>query len=317
MKKKILIFGITGQDASYLAQLFLKKKNYIVYGVARKKNFINLRKLNILKSIKIQIIKNFNNEFKIKKLLKKNFDQIFFLGGQQSVSESFFRKEYETYESNIIPVKTILEFIKISQKKTKFLFAASSEMYGYNKKTKISENSQTNSCSPYGLSKLACFEFIKSYREMFNLPVFSIIFFNHESPLRRGNYVVKKIIKGAKNIKDGKQKKLILGNINVKRDWGWAPEFMEVIYKVIKKKEVNDYVLATGKTNSLKEVINQVFKIHKLNWKKYVLFNKKNFRINDIPENYANISLIKKKLKWKPKYNIKEIINSINNSNLL
>ena len=317
MKKKILIFGITGQDASYLAQLFLKKKNYIVYGVARKKNFINLRKLNILKSIKIQIIKNFNNEFKIKKLLKKNFDQIFFLGGQQSVSESFFRKEYETYESNIIPVKTILEFIKTSQKKTKFLFAASSEMYGYNKKTKISENSQTNPYSPYGLSKIACFEFIKSYREMFNLPVFSIIFFNHESPLRRGNYVVKKIIKGAKNIKDGKQKKLILGNINVKRDWGWAPEFMEVIYKVIKKKEVNDYVLATGKTNSLKEVINQVFKIHKLNWKKYVLFNKKNFRINDIPENYANISLIKKKLKWKPKYNIKEIINSINNSNLL
>ncbi len=193
MKKKILIFGITEQNGSYLAQLFLKKKNYIVYGATRKKKFLNLRKLNILKSIKIKIIKNFNNEFQIKKLLKKNFNQIFFLGGEQNISESFFKKEYETYESNIIPVKTILEFIKTSQKKTKFLFAATREMYGYNKKTKISENSQTNPYSPYGLSKIACFEFIKSYREMFNLPVFSIIFFNHESPLRKGNYVIKKI----------------------------------------------------------------------------------------------------------------------------
>ena len=316
MKKKILIFGITGQDASYLAELLIKKKNYIVFGVARRKNFINLKKLNILKSINIIIIKNFNNEFQIQKLLKKNFDQIYFLGGQQSVIDSFSKKEYQSYESNIVPVKSILEYIRKSKKKSKFLFAASSEMYGYNKK-KISEKSPTNAYSPYGLSKIACFEFIKSYRMMFNLPVFSIIFFNHESPLRRENYVFKKIIKGAKNIKDGKQKKIILGNINVKRDWGWVPEFMNVVYKVMKKKEINDYVLATGKTSSLKDVINLAFKIHKLNWKKHVSFNKKNFRKNEIPENYADISLIKKKINWKPKFKLKEIIHRMSNSNIL
>ena len=299
MKKKILIIGISGQDGAYLAKLYLDKKIYEVHGIVRSQNNPNLETLGIRKLLKIHLIKNFkdSNRNKLIKILKINFDKIFFFGGQSSVKDSFKDKEYETYESQILPVREILEYLRKSKKKTKFLFAASSEMYGDMKKKKISERSKTEALSPYALSKIASYEIIKSYRLMFNLPVFSMIFFNHESDLRRKDYVIKKIILGVKNIKKGKQKKIVLGNINVKRDWGWAPEFMNICYKAINHREINDYVLATGQTVSLKHVIMTVFKINNLNWKNHVDISKNHIRTSEIRENYANISFIKKKIK--------------------
>jgi len=311
MKKKALIFGITGQDGTYLANLLLKKK-YQVHGVSRGKNFVNLDKLNILKSVKIHILKKNNNVKKINRILNHTFNEIYFCGGQSNVKESFFKMEYETYESQILPIQTILEFIRKSKKKIKFLYSSSSEIFGYKNKKKLKEEDNKTPLSPYALAKLAGYEIVKSYREMFKLPVFSIILFNHESPLRKNTYVIKKIVSETNKIKLGKTKKILLGNINIKRDWGWAPEYMEGFYKAMKSSETKDYIIATGKTISLKKVIKIVFKKSKLNWKKHVGYSKKNFRKHDIKENYADISLIKKKLKWSPKYKIYHIINNIN-----
>ena len=317
MKKKVLIFGITGQDGSYLAELLLNKKNYKIHGISRGKNFDNLKKLKILNFLKIHIVKKDTIDQKIIKILNYDFDEIYFLGGQSNVNASFYYKEYETYLSQILPVQRVLEFLRKGKKKTKFLVSSSSEIFGYNKKKRVHINSKKTPLSPYALAKLTCYEIVKSYREMFNLPVFSIIYFNHESPLRKNNYVIKKTILGAKQIKSGKLKKLLLGNINIKRDWGWAPEFMEGTYKAMKSKQINDYLFATEKTVSLKKVVKEIFKSNNLNWKNYVGFNKKNFRKYDIKENYANINLTKKNLKWKPKYKIKEIIQRLNNTNIV
>ena len=150
-------------------------------------------------------------------------------------------------------------------------------MYGnYNGKKKIKENDIKQPESPYGLSKLISYEIIKSYRQMYNLPVCSAILFNHESPLRTERYVFKKIVNGVKKIRDNKIKKIYLGNINIKRDWGWAPEYMIGCNKILNSKKIDDYIIATGKTVSIKKIIQIAFSNYKLNWKKYVHVVKKN-----------------------------------------
>ena len=250
----------------------------------------NLKTLNIHNKIKIfKVDKNFK---KLSQILKNNYYHIFFLGGQSSVIKSFKKLEFETFDSVIQPLKIILEFIRTQKNiKTKLMFAASSEMFGnQNKKKRISETSPKKPISQYGLSKCIGYEIIKSYREMFNLPVYSIILFNHESHLRRDGFVFKKIINYLKENKYKKKGKLILGNLNVIRDWGWAPEYMDIISKIMLLKKIDDYVLATGKSTSLKNVIKIFFKKQNLNYINYIKINKKNFRQHDIKENYANIS---------------------------
>lgn len=304
--KKALIFGITGQDGSYLANHLIKKK-YKVFGFSRKKNFKNLKKLNIFKLVKIYSYKK-----NINKILIKNFDEIYFLGGQSNVLKSFNNHDL-TYSSQIQPIISVLEFIRNQKKKSKFLYASSSEIFGnFKSHLKKNEKSFKQPISPYGLSKLIGFEIIKSYREMFKLPVCSVIFFNHESPLRSKGYVVKKIIDYVKNSK--KEKKLELGNINIKRDWGWGPEFIKACNKILSKNKIDDYIIASGKTTSLKEIIKKIFLIKNLNYKKYININNKKIRKFDISQNYADISKIKKKIKWKPRYNLDKIIYKMYNN---
>lgn len=218
IKKKILITGITGQDGAYLAKLFLNKK-FIVHGTSRQKGdwAKNVKYLNISNKIRVyQTDKKFNN---LNKILSNNYDYIFFLGGQSSVIRSYGKLEHETYDSQIIPISIILEFIRLQKtKKSKFMYSSSSEIFGYQKKTKLNEKSKKNPQSPYGLSKLIGYEIVKSYREMFNLPVFTIIFFNHESILRNKDFIFKKIINYLK--KKDFSKKINLGNLNIVRDWG-------------------------------------------------------------------------------------------------
>ncbi len=312
MLKKILIFGISGQDGSYLADYLIKKKKYKIYGISRKKNISSLKKLKISNKIKILTLTKNSYQKKLKKILKLNFHDIYFCGGQSSVKDSFFLKEYETYESQILPVKIILEYIRNQKKKSKFLYFASSEIFGDKKKKKIKENDTKNPLSPYALAKLASFEMIKSYREMFGIPVFNVILFNHESPLRDKRFVIMKLILAIKKIKKNKDK-IRMGNINVSRDWGWAPEYMQGCYKLMKSKGIEDYIIATGETVPLKKVLNMIFKIKNLNWKRYISYDYKNLRRTDIKENFANISKIQKKIKWKPKVKIREIVKKLYN----
>ncbi len=297
--KKALIFGISGQDGSYLAN-FLIKKRYQVDGVSKSFKYKNLKILKIQRKIKI-----FKYPKKIDSLLKKNYDEIYFLGGQSNVFKSFSDREL-TYNSQIKPLIPILENIRMKKIKSKFLYASSSEIYGnYKNKKRKDENSFKQPVSPYGLSKLIGFEIIKSYREMFKIPVCSVIFFNHESPLRSKEYVIKKIID---YLKSNKKKKLKLGNINIKRDWGWGPEYVQACHKILTSKNIEDYVIASGKTHSLKDVLKIAFLLKNLNYKKFVVSDERKKRKFDINKNYADIKKIKSKLYWKPKVNLKNII---------
>ena len=310
MKKKILIFGITGQDGSHLAKLYVKKK-CIVHGISRKKrgSFKNLIKLNILNKVKIYKI---DKDFSIlKNILKFNYDYIYFLGGQSSVIKSYVDFEHETFDSVINPLRIILEFIRNQKKKSKFMFSASSEIFGSNYKNKLKISTTKKPLSPYGLSKLIGFEIVKSYREMFNLPFFSIIFFNHESSLRGDDYVIKKISNYLKDKKFKKNQKLKLGNINVIRDWGWAPEYMEILSKIMSRRNIDDYIIATGKSVSLKKIIKIFFKKNKLNYKKFIIIKKNYIRKFEVKENYADIRKLKKELNLKPTNTYKHLINLI------
>ncbi len=310
--KKVLIIGITGQDGSYLANLLLKKK-YKVFGLSRRNSSIeNLKKLNIYTKIKIFRTK-YENKNLLNKILKYNFHSIYFLGGNSSVVDSF-KNDISSIKSHIIILEPILEYIRNqkNKSKTKFMYACSSEIFGNLKPLeKKNEKSIKKPNSPYALSKLIGFEIIKSFREMFNLPIFSVIFFNHDSPLRQDNYVIKKIVKGSNEIKLNKKKNLMLGNINIKRDWGWGPEYMSGCIKIMEKNYFDDFIIATGKTISLKKIVEYAFKRNKLNWKKYVKLSKKHKRKFDINENYADLSKIKKKINWQPKLTYKDIVNKI------
>ena len=312
IRKKALIIGISGQDGSYLAKHLIDKK-YKVTGVCRRKRFVNLRKLKIFDKIDIQLIKNTDTK-KIKKILKKNFNEIYFLGGQSSVTDSF-KQEAETYQSQIKPLKDILDYIiSKKKKKTKFLYAGSSELFGnINKKKKIKEESLKKPISPYGLSKLIGYEIIKSYRQMYKIPVCTAILFNHESPLRPKKFIFRKIIDGLNKILKNKNHKLHVGNIRVRRDWGWAPDFMVACHKILNSKKIEDYIVATGKTVSLKSIINEYFKNHNLRWNKFTVIDKNFFRNFEIKENYANINKIKKHINWQPSLFYQDIIKKLAN----
>lgn len=307
MKSKVLIYGISGQDGSYLAKKYLEKK-YIVHGISRKKGKWdkNLKYLNIKDKIKIfKINKNFNN---LHSILKNYYKYIIHLGGQSSVIKSYSKLEQETFESQILPLQIFLEKLKNQKKnKTKFMFSSSSEIFGYQKKVRLNEKSMKIPQSPYALSKLIGYEIIKSYREMFNLKVFSIIFFNHESYLRDDNFVFKKISNYL--IRENYKKKIELGNIDVIRDWGSSEEYMKIVLDIMGQKKIDDYVLATGNSIRLKDVIKYFFKNKGLDYKKFIKIKKKYLRKYEIKENYSDISKIKKIAKTYPKKSIHDLIN--------
>ena len=307
MKNKVLIYGISGQDGSYLAKKYLDKK-FIVHGISRKKGKWdkNLKYLDIKDKIKIfKINKNFNN---LHSILKNHYKYIIHLGGQSSVIRSYSELEQETFESQILPLQIFLEKLRNQKKnKTKFMFSSSSEIFGYQQKVRLNEKSLKIPQSPYALSKLIGYEIVKSYREMFNLQVFSIIFFNHESILRNDNFIFKKISNYL--IKENFKKKIELGNIDVIRDWGSSDEYMKIVFNIMKKNKVDDYVLATGNSIKLKEVIKYFFQNKGLNYKKFIKVNKKYFRKYEIKQNYADISKIKRNINMYPKKNIKDLIN--------
>jgi GDPmannose 4,6-dehydratase len=293
-----------------MAKLLIEK-NYSVHGICRKKNHKNLKALNLLTKVNLYILPRLN-ELKIYQLLKKNFNEIYFLGGQSSVNDSFL-KRVETYESQISPLKLILDYI-VQQKvvKSKFLYAGSSEIYGnanYNKK--LTEDDKKKPVSPYGLSKLIGYEIIKSYRTMFNIPVCTAILFNHESPLRPEKFVFKKIINSVEKVRKNNKVRLRMGNIEVKRDWGWGPEYMMGCHKILNSKKIDDYIIATGKTIALKKIIEECFKKYDLNWKKYTIIEKQKYRKFEIKENYSSINKLKKNINWSPKNDYMSVIKKL------
>ena len=295
--KKAIIFGISGQDGSYLAN-FLIKKNYHVFGVSRKKKIIlNLKKLSQKKKIKIFNI-NQNSEKAVRNLLKKNYDEIYYLSGVAKLKYSY-QEPFETIYSSTNILLNILESCRKLKLRSKIYNASSSEIFG-NQKDKINENSYFNPISAYALAKLICHYAIISYRDNFNIWCCTGFAFNHDSPLRTQEHIIPRIISDTKKIKINKKKKLYIGDLNISRDWGWAPDYVTYMWKMLQKKNPTDLVIGTGVKTKLSSLIKKIFLKYNLDFKKNVSERNNFLKIGEyIISNQANNFKLKKVLKIK------------------
>lgn len=309
MSKTALILGVSGQDGSYLAK-FLLEKGYRVVGSSRDaqmSNFFNLGRLGIKENVETESVSA--NDFRsVLQVLKKvEPDEIYNLAGQSSVGLSF-SQPMETFESISIGTLNLLEAIRLLEMSSvRFYNASSSECFGNTDGKKATEETPFRPRSPYAVAKAAAFWQVANYREAYGLFACSGLLFNHESPLRPERFVTQKIVKEACRIKKGEQEKMRLGNISVMRDWGWAPEYVEAMWLMLQQKEASDYIVATGKTYSLQDMVETVFSHLGLDWQDYVEMNPDLLRPTDIKTSYADPGKAEKELGWKAEYDMKEV----------
>ena len=309
MEKKALIIGISGQDGSYLAQYLLSKK-YDVYGTSRDSDlstFYGLKKLGIFEEIKLHSMSLIDFRSVMQTILQIMPDEIYNLAGQSSVGLSFLQP-VETLESISIGTLNILEVLRFHKLPTKFYNASSSECFGDTKGKAANEETPFMPRSPYAVAKATAFWQVANYRDAYNLFACSGILFNHESPLRPKRFVTKKIIDAACRISRGGKEKLVLGNASIKRDWGWAPEFVEAMYSILQQNKPDDFVIATGKNISLDEFVQKTFSSFNLDYRDYTSYDKSLFRPSDISESLGDPSKALKILGWKAKYKVDEVI---------
>ena len=314
MKKTALITGITGQDGSYLADLLIKKK-YSVHGIVRRVALENpkhrlWRIKHIIKKINLHPASLESYASIVKIIQKIKPDEIYHLAAQSYVGYSF-EDEFSTLNTNINGTHYILSAIKDFSPKTKFYFAGSSEMFGKVRETPQNELTPFHPRSAYGISKVAGFELTRNYREGYNLFCSSGILFNHESPKRGVEFVTRKITYAVANIKLKRQKKLVLGNIKSKRDWGHASDYVNAMWLMLQLQSPEDFVIATGKQYSVEEFAKLAFSIVNLDYKKYIDIDNKLIRPNEVDSLVGNYSNAKKKLKWEPKISFKELVKSM------
>jgi GDPmannose 4,6-dehydratase len=299
--KTALICGVSGQDGTYLSKLLLDK-GYKVYGGSRdaqSSNFDNLRKLNVFGQIELVSISVHDFRSVLQVIMKIKPDEIYNLAGQSSVALSF-EQPVETLESISVGTLNLLEAIRFSGLGIKLYNAGSSECFG-NAVEAVDENTPFRPRSPYGVAKATAFWEVANYREAYNLFACTGILFNHESPLRKERFVTKKIIATACRIAAGSNEKLILGNINIYRDWGWAPEYVEAMWLMLQQDKPDDFVIATGETMSLKEFVTTTFEYLNLNIENHVSFDDNLLRPTDIEKGFASPLKAKEILNWEAK----------------
>ena len=332
MKKKIaLITGITGQDGSYLAELLLKKK-YNVHGIIRRSSSFNTSRIDHLYQDPHLKSKNFflhygdmTDSLSLQKIINDiKPDEIYNLAAQSHVAVSFQQPEY-TANADGLGALRILEIINnIKSKKIKFYQAGTSEMFGMVQEIPQTEKTRFYPRSPYAVAKVYAHWITVNYREAYGIFACNGILFNHESPVRGETFVTKKITKALCRIKYKKQKKLYLGNLEAKRDWGHAKDYVEAQWRILQQKKPDDYVIATGKTYSVKVFVEKVatclgikitWKGNGVNTKGYdqkgnciIECDKKYFRPTEVDILIGNANKAKKILKWKPKITINELI---------
>ncbi|RJQ28018.1 GDP-mannose 4,6-dehydratase [Candidatus Parcubacteria bacterium] len=309
VEKKALIIGISGQDGSYLSK-FLLNKGYTVIGTSRDammSSFSNLKKLDIFDKVQVESV-SLNDFRSVLQVLKKHSpNEIYNLAGQSSVGLSF-EQPVETFESVSVAVLNLLEAMRFLEIPARLYNAGSSECFGNTNGEPASETTPFRPRSPYAVAKSAAFWQVANYREAYKMYACSGILFNHESPLRPDRFVSSKIVKSACRIYLGSSEKLSLGNISVQRDWGWAPEFVEAMWRMLQQDEPDDYVVATGETNSLKDFIEKVFGVLNLNWHEHVQHNANLIRPADIQVSIANTNKVEKKLGWKARHRMTDVI---------
>ncbi len=316
--KKALIVGVTGQDGSYLAELLIKK-DYEVHGIVRRASTFNTSRIDhLIKDKHEKGIKFFFHHgdladaATIRKLIYQiEPDEIYNLGAQSHVRVSFDIPEYTANITGLGALR-ILEAIKDYQEHTKknikFYQASTSEMFG-NSPAPQNEKTPFWPQSPYGTSKSFAYHATVNYREAYGIFAVNGILFNHESARRGETFVTRKIARGVARIKAGLDKKIYLGNLNARRDWGYAPEYMEAAWLMMQKPKSDDYVIGTGESHSIKDFLAEAFKHAGIkNWKKYIGIDPRYYRPTEVNHLVADISKAKKVLKWQPKTKFKELV---------
>ncbi len=297
---RALICGISGQDGAYLGRL-LVNKGYAVVGTSRDSgNFsgANLAKLAIQDKIQVVTMAPADSQSVVDVLRMANADEIYNLSGQSSVGLSF-QQPAATLNSIINANLNILEAIRHLGKPVRFLNAGSGEIFGQTKAAGASEDDPVSPRSPYAVAKAAAFWLVANYREAYGLHASTGILFNHESPLRPARFVTRKIISTACRIARGSGEKLTLGNMDIRRDWGWAPEYVEGMWQMLQQDAPADFVIATGSTHSLEDFVSAAFTAVKLNWRDHTEVSRALFRPTDIAEMKGDPRKIVEVLGWK------------------
>lgn len=309
--KKALITGITGQDGSYLAE-FLLEKGYEVHGLVRhvaledpEHRLWRIRRTLDKICLHPGSLESYASIFNVVEKVKP--DECYHLAAQSFVSYSF-EDEFSTINTNINGTLHTLSAVKQRAPECKFYFAGSSEMFGLVKETPQNEITPFHPRSPYGISKVAGFHITQNYREAYNIFACNGILFNHESPHRGFEFVTRKISIGVAKVKLGIAKELRLGNLEAKRDWGYAPDFVEVMWFMLQQDKPDDYVIATGETHSVREFIEVAFNYVGLNWKDYVVADERFYRPAEVCELRGDYSKAKRVLGWRPRVKFEELV---------
>ncbi len=311
--KKAFITGVTGQDGSYLAELLLSKE-YEVHGIIRRASTFNTGRIDHIyvdpHDPKARLLLNFGDLSDAEQINSLIYnikpDEIYHLGAQSHVRVSF---DIPEYTGNVVALGTtrLLEAIRRSGHKIKFYQASSSEMFG---QACPPQSEGTAFCprSPYACAKLYAYWMAKNYRDGYDIFACNGVLFNHESPRRGETFVSRKITRAVANILAGKQDKLYLGNLEAKRDWGYAPEYAEMMWLILQQDKPDDYVIGTGNSHSVKELVEEAFNYAGLNWKKYVKIDPRYFRPTEVNDLIADTKKAKKALKWHPKVNFNDLV---------
>ena len=317
--KKALITGISGQDGSYLAE-FLLSKDYEVHGLVRRVALEDeTHRLWRLRNFKDKItlhsgsLESYASLVKIIEKIKP--DEIYHLAAQSYVSYSF-EDEFSTINTNVNGTHYVLSAVKEFSKKSKFYFAGSSEMFGKVEETPQNERTRFHPRSAYGISKVTGFELTRNYREAYGMNACTGILFNHESPRRGFEFVTRKISHSVARIKHGLQKKISLGNIDSKRDWGHAKDYVEAMWLMLNQGNNKDFVIGTGEQHSVREFAEKAFNFVNLNYKDYVKIDQKLVRPAEVDTLLADYSSAKKELNWQPKISFENLVNEMVESDL-
>jgi GDPmannose 4,6-dehydratase len=306
---KALICGVNGQDGTYLAN-FLLGKGYEVIGTSRDamaSSFVNLEVLGIREKVTTTSMAITDFRSVLQTVDKYRPDEIYNLAGQSSVGLSF-DQPVETIESIVIATLNLVEAIRFSGLPTRLYSAGSSECFGDTSAVPATEDTPFHPRSPYAVAKAAAHNLIANYREAYDLYACTGIFFNHESPLRPERFVTQKIVRTAARIAAGSKEKLVMGNIDIQRDWGWAPEYVEVMWNMLQLPNPQDFVIATGRTVSLEFFIEQAFRFFSLNYRDYLVINPDLYRPSDIRIGSANPYKANNLLRWKAQVEVEAVI---------
>lgn len=304
-----LICGITGQDGAYLAR-FLLGRGYTVWGTSRDAQGASLSSLRYLGiQDRVRILSMLPEDFRsvFMALKKSQPDEVYFLAGQSSVGLSF-EQPAETIQSIAIGTLNILEACRLSDWPLRLYHAGSSECFGDTAGVPANEVTPFHPRSPYAVAKSSAFWLVDNYREAYSLYACTGILFNHESPLRPSRFVTRKIISTANAIAAGSGQKLCLGRLDIARDWGWAPEYVEAMWMMLQQPDPDDYVIATGETNTLESFVASAFSLLGMDWREHVEQSPEFFRPTDILINRADPSKAERKLGWKARYSMNDVI---------